>query len=170
MLNTHTKKLIYYAHIYSNISYCILIWGGAISNQNFLRLSKLQNSCVRMINNSNRRAYMNQIYKSLNLLPINQILTLELQTFGYKLYHKNLPTPIIKGLGRIGSISSRLKTHRYGTRLKSLPNVLPPQSPRFIGSFLCKAIMSFTKVPSDIQNLKSEKSFTKKIKLNLLNS
>ena len=30
--------------------------------------------------------------------------------------------------------------------------------------------MSFTKLPSDIQNLKSEKSFIKKIKLNILNS
>ena len=71
---------------------------------------------------------------------------------------------------RTGGISSGLKTHRYDTRLKSLPNVLPHRSPRFNRSFLCKAITSFTKLPSDIQNLKSEKSFIKKIKLNLLNS
>ena len=170
MLNTHTKKLIHYAHIYSHLSYCIPIWGGAISNQNFLKLSKLQNSCVRMINNSNKRAHMNPIYKSWNLLLINQILTVELQKFGYKLYHKNLPTPMIKGMDRIGGISSGLKTHRYGTWLKSLPNVLPHRSPRFNRSFLCKAIMSFTKLPSYIQNFKSEKLFIKKIRLNLLNS
>ena len=157
-------------HIYSHISYCSLIWGGAISNQNFLKLSKLQNSYVRMINNSNKRAHMNPIYKSLNLLPINPILTLELQKFGYKLYYKNLPTPIIKGMERIGRLSSGLKTHRYGTRLKSLPYVLPHKSPRFSRSFLSKAITSFTKLLSDIQNLKSEKSFVKKIKLYLLNS
>ena len=64
-----------------------------------------------MINNSNKRAHVNPIYKSLNLLPINQILTLELQKFGYKLYHKNLPTPTIKGMERIGGISSGLKTY-----------------------------------------------------------
>ena len=87
-LNTHTNRLIYYVHIFSHISYCLLIWGEAIPNQNFLKFSKLQNSCVRMINSSNKRAHMNLIYKSLNLLPINQILTLELQKFGYKLYHK----------------------------------------------------------------------------------
>ena len=81
-----------------------------------------------------------------------------------------MPTSIIKGMERIGSISGGLKTHRYGTRLKSLPNVLLHRSPRFNRSFLCKAITSFTKVPSDIQNLKSEKLFIKKIKLNLLNS
>ena len=64
-----------------------------------------------MINNSNKRAQVNPIYKSLNLLPINQILTLELQKFDYKLYHKKLPTSIVKGMERIGSISSGLKTH-----------------------------------------------------------
>ena len=86
---------------------------------------------------------MNLIYKSLNQLPINQILTLELHKFGYKLYHKNLPTLIIKGMEKIGSISSGLETHRYGTRLKSLPNVLPHRSPWFNRSFRCKAVMSF---------------------------
>ena len=80
-----------------------------------------------------------------------------------------MPIPIIKGMVRIGGISSGLKTHRYGTRLKSLPNVLPHRSPRFNRSFLCKAVTSFTKLPSNIQNLKSEKSFIKKIKVNLLN-
>ena len=103
-----------------------------------------------MINNSNKRAHVNPIYKSFNLLPINQILTLELQKLGYKPYDKNFPTPIIKGVERIGSISSGLKTQRYGTRLKFLPNILPHRSPNFNKSFLCKAITSITKLPSDI--------------------
>ena len=81
-----------------------------------------------------------------------------------------MPTPINKGMEKIGNTASGWKAHRYGTRLKSLPNVLPHRSTRFNRSFLCKAIMSFTKLPPDIQNLKSEKSFIRKIKLNLLNS
>ena len=76
-----------------------------------------------MIKNSNKRAHIKPIYKSLNLLSINQILTLELQNFGHKLYHNNLPTPISKGMAKIDDTSSGLKAHRYGTRLKSLPNV-----------------------------------------------
>ena len=86
---------------YSHLSYCILIWGWAISNQNFLKLSKVQNSCIRMIKNSIKRAHVKPIYKSLNLLTIDQILTLELQKFGYKLYHNNLPTPLGKGVERL---------------------------------------------------------------------
>ena len=62
-----------------------LIGGGAISNQKFLKVSKLQNSCIRMIKNYNKRAHIKPVYKSLNLLTIDQILTLELQKFGHKL-------------------------------------------------------------------------------------
>ena len=111
-----------------------------------------------------------QFYKSLKLLSLDQILLLEFQKFGYKLYHKDLPTPIIKDMENIGNTSYDLKTHGYDTRLKSLPNVLPHRSLKFNKSYFCKTIMSFTKSPPDIQNLKSEKSLTRKIKLNLLNS
>ena len=50
-----------------------------------------------MIKNSNKRAHIKQIYKSLNLSTIDQILTLELQKFSHKLNHNNLPMPISKG-------------------------------------------------------------------------
>ena len=56
---------------------------------------------------------------------MGQILTLGLQNFGHKLYHNNLPTPISKGMEKICNTSSGWKAHRYGTRLKSLPNLLP---------------------------------------------
>ena len=101
ILSAHTKRLIYYAYIYSHLSYCILIWDGAISSQNFLKLTRLQNSCIGLINNSNLRAHVNQIYTSLKLLSLDPIIVLELQKFCYKLYHKYLPTPIIKGIEKI---------------------------------------------------------------------
>ena len=78
------------------------------------------------------------------------------ERFSHKLYCNNVPTPIHKGMEKIGNTSSGLKAHSYGTRLKLLPNVLHHSFDR---SLLCKAIMSFTKLPPDIQNLKSKKSF-----------
>ena len=71
---------------------------------------------------------------------------------------------------KIGNTSNGWKANRYSTRLKALPNVLPHRGTRFNRHFLCKAIISFTKLPPDIQNLKSEKLFKRKLKLNLLNS
>ena len=81
-----------------------------------------------------------------------------------------LPTHIIKGMEKIVDTLYGLKIHGYDTRLKSLPNALPHRSPKFNKNYLCKAIMSFKKILPDIQNLKSEKSFIRKIKLNLVNS
>ena len=58
LLNTPTqKRSIYYTHIYSHLSYCTLIWGRATSSQNFLNLTGLQNSCIILINNSNKKIW-----------------------------------------------------------------------------------------------------------------
>ena len=48
-LNRDTKKLIYYAHIYSHISYCIVVWGNMLSKQELKKLQKLQNKCIDLI-------------------------------------------------------------------------------------------------------------------------
>ena len=80
------------------------------------------------------------------------ILLQDIQKFGYKLYHKHLPIPIIKDIEKIGNTSYGLKTHGYDTRLKSLSNMMPHGSLKFNKSYLYKAIMSFTKIPPDIQN------------------
>ena len=48
-LNINTKKLIYYAHIYSHISYCIVVWGNMLSKQELKKLQKLQNKCIDLV-------------------------------------------------------------------------------------------------------------------------
>ena len=48
-LPIHTKILVYYAHIYSHISYCIRIWGNMISRTQLNQLQIEQNKCIRLI-------------------------------------------------------------------------------------------------------------------------
>ena len=165
LLNTHTKIDLLCMYLQSFTVLHSDLWQGHFKP----KLPKI-NQTTELINNSNKRAHVNPIYISLKLLSLDQILLLELQKFGYKLYHKHLPTPIIKDTEKFGNTSYGLKTHGYATRLKSLPNVLPHSGLKLNKGYLCKAITSFTKIPPDIQNLKWEKSFIRKIKLNLLNS
>ena len=49
--NNMYKKDIYYAHIYSHISYAIPIWGSMLSHTMTEKLFKLQKECVRLITN-----------------------------------------------------------------------------------------------------------------------
>ena len=49
MLNIHAKKLIYYGHIQSHLTYCLSIWGNLICDTLLNKLQKLQNKCIYYI-------------------------------------------------------------------------------------------------------------------------
>ena len=46
-----TKIMIYYAHIYSHISYCIKIWGNMITKAQLQQLQTEQNKCIQVTPN-----------------------------------------------------------------------------------------------------------------------
>ena len=88
-LNRNTKKLIYYAHIYSHISYCIVVWGNMLSKQELKKLQKLQNKCIDLIDS--RQLNRNKKYHENKLLKIDEIIMLENEKLGYKLIKTSYP-------------------------------------------------------------------------------
>ena len=86
LLSVDTKKLIYYAHIYSHLSYCILTWGCNLRNTDLNKLQSIQNKCMIEIKKSQ---IASKTYQKLNILTVRQVINLELQKFGYK-YEKEL--------------------------------------------------------------------------------
>ena len=48
-LNMQTKKLIYYAHFYSHLTYGCTIWGNMLRQEQIQKLQKLQNKCIKLI-------------------------------------------------------------------------------------------------------------------------
>ena len=50
LLDSHTLKNIYYAHIHSHITYGLTVWGSMASKAQLSDLKKVQNQCIWIIN------------------------------------------------------------------------------------------------------------------------
>ena len=112
-LNIHTKRLIYYAHIQSHISYGLSIWGNMTPPSSLHKVQKLQNICVELINGE--KATSTNL-KNLRILNIKDLLKLENCKFGYKLLHNLLPLRVNDLAKYDHSGKSLIKDHGYCTR------------------------------------------------------
>ena len=165
LMTTDTKKLIYHSHIGSHIQYGLLLWGNGSQKYLIERVQKLQDKCIKYIAN---KPLSNKEYKKLKILKIEQLVTLANYTFGYKLMSGLLP---IKTQSICLADSKRKmlkKTHTYGTRNKSVPNLPTKASTKYLNSFLCKGPCSILDLPVDIisnRNLRTFKTACKKLLL-----
>ena len=73
-LNIHTKKLIYYAPVYSNLVYGCTIWGNMLRQEQIKKLQKLQNKCIAQIT---EKTASTKVYQSLKIMKITEMIKLQ---------------------------------------------------------------------------------------------
>ena len=111
LLNTQGMKMLYYAQIYSHLSYCIVLWGIMLSVSLKKKLQTLQNKCVKLININKSSDYS---YKKHHILKLDHVIDLEQKKLGYKLNHGELPVNLEK-LILTDSLGATLKKHHGKT-------------------------------------------------------
>jgi len=72
-LTKNAIKLLYYSLIHSHIIYAIQVWSSC-SPALISKIYKLQKQCVRIINRSKYNAHTEPIFKSLNILPVPDLI------------------------------------------------------------------------------------------------
>ena len=89
-LTKETKKLIYYAHIYSHLTYGILIWENMINQDTMNKIQKTLNSCFNLITGLSPTPIN---FRKEKMLRLQDLIQLENRKLGYQM-DKNSP---IKG-------------------------------------------------------------------------
>ena len=88
-LNIHTKKMLYYAQIYSHLSYGLILWGNMISNTQLTMMQKLQNKAIKLVDPSQTK--IESTYQTLEILKLNEAIVLANCKMMHKLEHNRLP-------------------------------------------------------------------------------
>ena len=152
-----------FSHIYSHLSYCILIWHNSLSGAKLSKLQNLQNKCIEII-----KPKSTSQFTYLKILNINSIIELENMKLAYKFMHNLMPTRI-HDLLLVDQNHQRLtKSHHYNTCHKSLPNKPLAKHTAYKNSFLCKWIDSYQPLPTEIKSLPNLPIFVKKVKSKLI--
>ena len=126
--------------------YCSHIHSHDTSTKNIKLLSKAQNSCVHIMTGKSNLQAIQEDYKKLRILKIEDMIWLQ--------YHQQkLPKPPLDMLNARGG----KKTHRYPTRGKTTTNVQNHTSELFNRSFLCKSIVEYSKLSDKEKGCKSIK-------------
>ena len=142
-------RMLYYAHFHSKLTYALSAWGGLISKKNFESLYKLQKRLIRIIFSSEYRAHTMPLFKRLNVLNLEDDITLHLLKMYHKIVYKTAPLPLRQlyernNLGNIIVVKHKLKILNT--------------------SFLVAPISLWNKLPTEIKQNENLKSFAKLLK------
>ena len=103
---SHILKTLYFSLIYPLLNYCINTWGYECH-----RIDKLHKKIIRIISCSKYNAHTEPIFKSLSILKLEDVLSLNVLKFYFKYYHSDLPEYF-----RCITIIERTQIHNYNTR------------------------------------------------------
>ena len=114
LLSIDCLRSVYYAHIYSHLSYGLIIWGPMASQQLVKELTRIQDASIRIVCKSSKWATVKSLYKQLQVLQLPEMVKLELAKYGYKISHKLYPAK----LQEVAESNGGLNQHRYPTHYK----------------------------------------------------
>ena len=159
LLNAHAKRNVYYAQIFSHISYCMIIWANMIKPSSLHKLQKIQNKCFKLCTGQEGTV---QNFHSNGMLHIGDILKLVNIKHSHKVQHSHLPKRILE--------SSRLDSSAksYNTRHKSSLYRPITKSPLYCNNFLYKSIAEYESVPYELRAIENELVFALHCKQSIL--
>ena len=117
-LTKSSKKLVYYAHIYSHICYGLVIWGNMLDQTTMNKIQKCMDTCFNLVTHM---IPSKANYKKEQMLNLADLLHLENVKLGYKMEHNLLPQKLHQMMNLDSKLKSLTKTHHYDTRTKNLP-------------------------------------------------
>ena len=155
-LNENNLVKLYDAHVYSHIKYGIKAWGSMSKKSQLNKIYGVQKSCIKLICKQPKATNISELLKRHKLLKMEDIVELEMEKFGYRLVNNILPSPLKELMEAKGGI----KSHRYPTRNKRLPNIQKHSITIFNHSYMCRSLAIYGQTKQHVRAMNTVKSFT----------
>ena len=143
---------LYYTLIYPYLIYCVIIWGKNIKSHISI-LSKCQNSFIRILLSLPKSSHTSSYLHSYKILSIQQIYTLRILIFFYKLIILKLYPYFNSFLHKSTSIISKVTRHTWEFY------IYPHRTICFSHSIFVHGVKLWSKLPHNLKILSSLSAF-----------
>ena len=157
-LPTDCLKKLYYSMYYSHLTYGIALWGHSMATTNVNKITLSQKKIIRVVSKANYNAHTEPLFKSANILKLNDIITIETNKLMYQIAKQEAPIPLVEFFLPVNI------THNYMTRHRYDPVIIPRQYSIIDRSFLCRGPASWSALSYEVKNAISLKSFNNQLK------
>ena len=108
--------MLYYAQIYSHLSYEISVWGSMITKEQLNKLSKIQRKAISLLKLNSE---VEQIMDEEKILSLDQIIQIELLKIRHHLSTNTLSVNLAKNQMYDHLLKHLQQSHNYNTRNKN---------------------------------------------------
>ena len=158
-------KVLYYAQVHSNLSYCLSMWGNMITNTQVKKKRKIQDQCVATID---KKLMTCETYKHHKLLTFEDMITNETCKLWHKQHLKLLPIPLSRNMKTDVTGLDLTKSHGYNTRNKAYLNLPHAKNTSYSKSVLARGLKAYNELPIKIRASKNTDMFSASSKHYLL--
>lgn len=150
--------LLYYAHIYSHLTYGIHLWGPMLTNTQINRIYVEQKRAVRYIENKSYLTSSDPLFRQNKLLKIHDIIEIEILKFAFKMNNNMLPKHIYNFFDNPVSI------HNYNTRNRKYFRTSQHATKLYNNSIFGVSQNKWLLIPNNIKTQYNINSFTRTLK------
>ena len=162
ILSQHLLRTIYYSLVYPHLTYGVSLWGSAqISYIQPIEIQ--QKKTIRAITHSNYNAHTDPLFKTLSILKLKDVYTLEIGKFMYKHANSALPQPLMN------MFILNQQIHSHNTRHQNDPHCTSRRTKQAANSVIHKGPEVWNTFPNKLKTIRSVSWFIKMLKKHLLN-
>jgi len=162
IISTRHLLTLYYSLIYPYLDYGITLWGSTHTTYTN-KINIMQKKAIRVITGANYNDHTEPLFKKMQLLKLSDIHTLKMAKYMFASNKGTLPSPLMD----MTTINSSIHTH--DTRNKNNPHVHPRRTNTASKNIRHNGPLIWYTIPNDIKQHKTLKTFTYKLKTNMLN-
>ena len=160
-LHKNTLKLVYYAHLYSHLTYGVLVWGNMVCKNTLDKLQKTIDKCFKIITGQNPSE---SGFSKEKMMTIHNLIDFENKKLGYQLDKGTLPSKLSKLLWTDSKNRPLNKKHTYNTRASTLPNLPMAIKSKYHHGFQVESIRAYHTLSLETRSIPTLPSFVRKLK------